>query len=184
LFDTPSWKMLQRGNAAPADGITALLGTAPREAHDFVPPEHAAAVRSHARLQWLLPLLRLSLAMVWIFTGIVSFGVFPVEDSYELLARTGVPTSWQPAMLFGAATFDLALGIATLWPLRRRRWLWWSQIGLILFYTAVISLRLPEFWLHPYGPLLKNLPMLAALLLLAMLETAGTAANTGTEAAR
>jgi hypothetical protein len=30
--------------------------------------------------------------------------------------------------------------------------------------------RLPEFWLHPYGPVLKNLPMLAALWLLLELE--------------
>ena len=30
-------------------------------------------------------------------------------------------------------------------------------------YTAIISWRLPEFWLHPYGPMTKNLPMLALL---------------------
>ena len=44
------------------------------------------------------------------------------------------------------------------------------QLALILFYTIVISFRLPEFWLHPYGPLLKNLPMLAAIWLLYELE--------------
>ena len=32
--------------------------------------------------------------------------------------------------------------------------------------------RLPEFWLHPHGPMLKNLPMLALLLLLWRLEPA------------
>jgi hypothetical protein len=34
----------------------------------------------------------------------------------------------------------------------------------------VIALRLPEFLLHPYGPLTKNLPMLAAIWLLYQLE--------------
>jgi hypothetical protein len=110
---------------------------------------------------------------VWIVTGMVSFGLFPREDSLDLLARAGVPDPLRAPMLYGAAAFDLLLGIATLWPMRRRRWLWALQAALILFYTAVITLRLPEFWLHPYGPVLKNLPMLALLWLLAELEPQG-----------
>jgi hypothetical protein len=93
-----------------------------------------------------------------------------VQESYTLLARAGVPVALQPLMLYGAAAFDLVLGVLTLWPLRRRRVLWLVQAGLILLYTAIITVRLPEYWLHPYGPVLKNLPILAALLLLAMLE--------------
>jgi len=45
-----------------------------------------------------------------------------------------------------------------------------AQIALIVGYTAIITARLPEFWLHPYGPVLKNLPMLAALWLLLEFE--------------
>jgi hypothetical protein len=97
-----------------------------------------------------------------------------VQDSYELLARTGVPPSLQPLMLYGAAGLDLLLGVLTLWPLRprARRRLWAAQALLIAFYTVLITWRLPEFWLHPYGPLSKNLPILAALALLAALEPA------------
>jgi hypothetical protein len=72
-------------------------------------------------------------------------------------------------MLYGAATFDLALGLGIL-LLARRRWLWLAQLGLIGFYTVVIAVKLPEFLLHPYGPLTKNLPMLAAIWLLYELE--------------
>jgi cell division protein FtsW (lipid II flippase) len=72
-------------------------------------------------------------------------------------------------MLYGAAGFDLALGLGTL-LLARRRWLWLLQIVLILFYSVVIAWKLPEFLLHPYGPLTKNLPMLAAIWLLYELE--------------
>jgi uncharacterized protein YbjT (DUF2867 family) len=169
-FDRAAWQMLQRGNEAPADATTALLGRAPREARRFIEPQHAAAHRHAARLAWLLPVLRLSLALVWIVTGVVSLGLYPVQQSYELLARAGVPPVLQPAMLYGAAAFDLVLGALTLWPMRDRRWLWWTQVGLILFYTAVITLKLPEFWLHPYGPVLKNLPILAVLLLLLALD--------------
>jgi hypothetical protein len=44
------------------------------------------------------------------------------------------------------------------------------QLALIGFYTIVIALRLPEFLVHPYGPLTKNLPMLAAIWLLVELD--------------
>ena len=44
------------------------------------------------------------------------------------------------------------------------------QIALIGFYSVIIAWRLPEFLLHPYGALTKNLPLLAALWLLYELE--------------
>ncbi|NML13501.1 SDR family oxidoreductase [Azohydromonas caseinilytica] len=179
LLDEDSWHMLQQGNAAPADDITRLLGRPPRPAQAFIPRARADAARAQARLAWTLWLLRLSLALVWLITAAVSYGLYPVQQSYELLARTGVPPALQPLMLYGAATFDLALGVLTLWPLRprARRWLWGTQAALIGFYTVLITWRLPEFWLHPYGPLTKNLPILAALALLAALEPRGSQAT-------
>ena len=168
-FDPETWQMLQRGNVAPVDATVALLGRRPRAPARFVAPEIAREVRSAALLAWLLPVVRVSIAAVWIVTGIVSLGVYPVAESYVLLARAGVGAALAPWALYGAALLDLGLGIATL-VLKRRRWLWLAQIALILGYTAIISVRLPEFWLHPYGPVLKNLPMLAALWLLFELE--------------
>jgi uncharacterized protein YbjT (DUF2867 family)/uncharacterized membrane protein YphA (DoxX/SURF4 family) len=173
LLDSERWQMLQRGNAAPAGPLTRLLGRPPRPVQAFVPSDAADAMRTEAQVQALLPLLRLSVALVWIVTGIVSLGVYPVEQSYELLARSGVPAALQPLALYGAALLDLALGVATLaaLPARWRQRLWLGQIVLIGAYTAIISVRLPEFWLHPYGPILKNLPMLALLLLLLVLDS-------------
>ena len=170
LLDSSSWRMLKRGSAASPDAMHALLGHAPRPVEEFIAPRSTASALDSARLAWLLPLMRVSLALVWIVTGIVSLGVYPFEQSYALLARAGVTPAWQPTMLYGAAIFDLLLGIATLWPSRHRRRVWTVQAALILFYTAVITLHLPEFWLHPYGPVLKNIPILAMLLTLYMLE--------------
>lgn len=167
LLDEEALRMLDRGNAADVSLTTQLIGHPPREVADFV--RDPAAERTQAKLGWLLPVLRLSIAAVWIITAIVSFGLYPVADSYALLARTGIPAPLQPLMLYGAATFDLALGLGILF-LARRRWLWLAQLGLIGFYTVVIAIRLPEFLLHPYGPLTKNLPMLAAIWLLYELE--------------
>jgi uncharacterized protein YbjT (DUF2867 family) len=169
LLDPESLGMLMRGNTGDAAPLRKLLGRPLRPAHQFIAESERDASRRLAGLLWLLPLLRLSIAAVWIVTGIVSLNAFPVEQSYSLLQRTGVPRSLAPLFLYSAAALDLVLGVASL-VLRRRRGLWLAQIALILVYTVIISIRLPEFWLHPYGPILKNLPMLAALLLLYQLE--------------
>ncbi|HEX5683323.1 MAG TPA: SDR family oxidoreductase [Ideonella sp.] len=173
LLDSESWKMLQRGNCGDASAITLLLGRSPRAVASFVEPACADAARYQALLGWLLPIARSSLALVWIVTAIVSVFVYPVDSSFDLLARTGVPEAWRPAALHGAAALDLLFGAAILFGPRRARWrpwLWRAQAGLIVFYTAVITWFLPEFWAHPYGPLLKNLPMLALIGIVAWLE--------------
>jgi len=171
-LDSDTWQMLQRGNVAPVDDTRRLLGHAPRPAAAFIAPEVAADLRRSAQLDGFVPVLRVSIAAVWIVTGIVSLGLYPVEDSYALLRRAGVEGALAPWALYGAALLDLALGIATLTLGRGqgRRWLWFGQIALIFGYTAIITLRLPEYWLHPYGPVLKNLPMLALLWLLFIVD--------------
>lgn len=167
MLDRDALAMLDRGNTADVAMTARLLGRAPRPVATFI--DDPAAERMQAKLRWLLPMLRASIAAVWIATAVVSFGLYPVELSYDLLARTGIPAALQPLMLYGAATFDLVLGLGIL-LLPKRRWLWLAQLALIGFYTLVIAIRLPEFLLHPYGPLTKNLPMLAAIWLLYELE--------------
>lgn len=167
LLDEEALRMLDRGNAGDVAMTTRLLGHPPRPVKEFIRDPRAEGTL--ARLGWLLPILRLSIAAVWIVTAIVSYGLYPAEASYQLLGRSGIPPALQPLMLYGAATFDLALGLGILF-LERRRWLWLAQLGLIGFYTVVIAIKLPEFLLHPYGPLTKNLPMLAAIWLLYELE--------------
>jgi hypothetical protein len=83
-------------------------------------------------------------------------------------------------MLYGAASLDLVLGaLVFVLAADARRWLWRTQAALIVVYSALIAWRLPGFWIHPYGPMLKNIPLLAGLVLLDTLEpterTRGTA---------
>lgn len=174
MISTDAIDMLERGNVAPVDAVTRWLGRAPRALSDE--PVDGERFGASARLQWLLPLLRVSVAAVWIWTAIVSAGLYPVAASAALLARVGAPAAWQTPLLYAAAALDFALGGLSLWwPVRlgRRARLWWCQIALIVFYTLLISWRMPEFWLHPYGPLSKNLPMIAVLIVLIQLDTRG-----------
>ena len=41
-----------------------------------------------------------------------------------------------------------------------------TRIREALAYTFILTLHLPGFWLHPFGPLAKNLPFLALIWLL------------------
>ena len=100
---------------------------------------------------------------MWIATAVVSLA-YPLSGSLALLARVGLTGDAALAALYGGAGLDLALGIAVL--ALRRRWVWTLQLVVVLGYTALVTLFLPEQWLHPFGPVLKNLPVLAAILLL------------------
>lgn len=163
-----SLRLLEAGSQADASATTALIGRAPRAPPAFIATGQESALRAEAALAWGRPLLRGAIALVWLATAAVSFGLYPADDSRALLAAVGVPAGLRSLLLYGAAGFDLVLGMLTL--VAPGRALWRAQIVLMLFYMAVIAWRLPGFWLHPFGPLTKNLPMLAALLLLDALE--------------
>lgn len=109
-------------------------------------------------------LIRYSLAVVWIITGVMSLGIYPQQDSLALLARIGILGTPALAALYLGSTVDIAAGILTLFT--HSKTLWKAQALLVLIYTLVISVWLPEFWLHPFGPVLKNLPILTLLWLL------------------
>lgn len=134
-----------------------------------MPEPSSSTDRTQAKLARPLAVLRISLAFVWLATAAVSAGLYPVEDSYALLVRSGAPADLAPLLMYGAAGFDLLMGLGIL-LLPRRRPLWLAQLGLIGFYTIYIAFRLPEFLFHPFGPLTKNIPMLAAIWLMAELD--------------
>lgn len=161
--------MLQRGSCADPHGFAALLNRAPLAPEDFAPT--ARKIRNSLILRDGFLVLRYSIALLWIATGIISLGIYPIESSKLLLARVGIPSLWQEPLLYMAAALDVLLGLATLFA-RRLRILWWTQLFTIFFYSAIIAWKLPEFWLHPYAPMLKNIPLLAAIYLMMRWENA------------
>ena len=130
---------------------------------------HMNYVSSEA-LDRMARLLRSSVSFMWLMSGIVSLLPHSTGASLDLLRHIGVPASLAPVLLIGAAVVDIALGLLTLLP-RRVPFLWTAQILLVLVYTTIISVFLPQLWLEPFGPVVKNVPILALLLLLRQLET-------------
>lgn len=167
LLTPETLNMLLRGNVADAEPTRAQLGRAPRAVTAFAA---SLDVRT-AHLRYLFTLMRLSIAFVWIYSGVVSLWVFPLSESYALLARVGLHGIAAGVALYGAALADLALGAATLWT--RTSWIWPLQLLLIGTYSVIIAFALPEFWQHPFAPLAKNLPMMAGILMLWIMEQHG-----------
>lgn len=109
-------------------------------------------------------LTRAVLAIVWVVTGILSLGIFPQQESLALLEQVGLQGEIALVALYSSASLDVFLGILTLaYP---SRMLWRVQATLVIAYSVIITFYLPWYWLHPFGPLLKNLPILLLLWLL------------------
>lgn len=107
---------------------------------------------------------RLVIGAVWLVTGALSLGIYPQADSLQLLGRVGLQGTAAVVSLHLATTLDILLGLLTIFRPGKR--LWQIQAMLIVAYTLIITLRLPEFWLHPFGPILKNLPIFLLLWML------------------
>lgn len=159
-----TWRMLQQGSAGDAAGFEQWIGRAPRGLVSFIRGDDAERLAGRALREWQFPLLRLSLAAVWFTAALVTVFIHPRADSLAMLARTGLTGTAGALALYGSAALDFLLGIATLF--RPRRSTWMAQALLILAYSAIIAVALPEWLSHPFGPIVKNLPMLAILVVL------------------
>ena len=105
-----------------------------------------------------LLLARAVLAIIWLVTGILSLGVFPQQESLALLKQAGLHGTDALVALYGAAGLNIVLGVLTVvYPTRM---LWRVQAMLVLAYSVIITFSLPQYWLHPFGAILKNLPVL------------------------
>lgn len=169
-FDREILLMLKTGNSADPMPYAAILGRMPRDidtALDACPA--CDADRQAARLFFVRPLLRWSLGLMWVATGIVSFGLYPVADSLRLLNAIGLDGIRADAALYGGAGLDLVLGLFLLLGIQPK------AVGYLMLATMVtftgLATGLPtEYWLHPFAPLLKNLPIAAAILAMIALE--------------
>lgn len=166
-----SLAMLQAGNTGDPAPLGALLGRPPRRLDAALADEPAGTGDLwQARLLPLRPFLLATLALMWIGTGILSLGIWPVEDSLQLLARVGLDGIAANVALYGAALLDLVLGLALL-SRRLVRLALIAQLVVMSGFTVIITAFLPDWWLHPFGPVLKNVPVFAATCVALALES-------------
>ncbi len=160
LASADAMAMLEAGSTADATAATRIIGRPLRDPADFFDRATANLLRMPAQWAQWLTLMRLSLAILWLGTAWVSLFGWPRADSHAMLAELGLSGAFAEAALWSSALLDALFG-AGLLLLRRRRWLYLAQMLLVCAYTVLISVGLPELWLHPFGPVLKNIPLLA-----------------------
>jgi uncharacterized protein YbjT (DUF2867 family) len=164
-----SVRQLQYGNVGAVADFTRLTGIRPRAMDDAL-RAHPAQVqdRWHARLYFVRPLLRLSLAALWLLSGAIGL-LQPATNILPTLGALGVAPAMAPLVAGLACAADLAIGVGVLARWRPAR-LAAIQLAMVIGYTVVLTVAAPVLWLDPFGPLLKNLPIVAAILALAALE--------------
>ncbi|GKT18380.1 DoxX-like family protein [Acidovorax sp. SUPP2522] len=108
--------------------------------------------------------LRASLVLVWLGTALAS-AIESQGQGRDLLVRGGLQSeAWIQALVWDGIAADTAIGLA-LW-LRPGRATDALALALMGVMTVVATVLLPALWLDPLGPLLKNLPIAAILVVL------------------
>lgn len=113
--------------------------------------------------------LRWSLAAVWLWTAGVSLWELNGASRQLLLEAGWHNAEGIQAVIISGALLDGLLGLALL--RYDRAWVYFAALGATVAMTVLGTWLLPGLWLHPLGPLLKNLPIVALLWALAQEST-------------
>lgn len=164
--------MLEHGNLGQPDALERMrerLGLTPRTLERALAeaPSHTQD-RWHARLYFMLPTLRITLALLWLASGVVGWWL---PAGAVVTAADGGPLSADASLTLARATATLDLLLGALCLLRwRPRWVLTGMLLMLLGYTAGIGSMWPTHWLDPLGGLMKNLPLVAAIAVLLATE--------------
>lgn len=111
-------------------------------------------------------ILRMALASVWLLTALVSWR-HPQAQSLSLIEQIGLTGNIARYALHAGIIVDAVMGVLTLLHLHAmQKWLWPAQGMVIITYSIIIAIYLPEYAWHPFGILIKNIPLLAMLWIL------------------
>ena len=97
------------------------------------------------------------LSFIWLMSGISTLISF--EVSQDLISSLPINTQWADILIIAAALGDIALGLLLL-VAKLRRWIIMLQISVILMYSMIILVFMPELYLHPFTPIIKNMAMM------------------------
>ena len=172
VYSRDTLALLERGNVAPRNAASTLLGRTPStlaEGLAATPPD--AAIALEVRLAPpVRTALRAALAFLWIYTAAVS-AIWPHDSGVlELLARCGFIGRAGWLALLASCTLNASLGIATL--RRPTVALYAVQMGAVVGYTLCAAINVPQLTIDHCGPLAKNALLLASIAIL-WLDAAG-----------
>jgi len=163
-INSTTYKMLSYDNISDVKPFIKTVGFTPSAIQENLTREPSSVQdRWHAHLYFLNPLLRISLGLIWVLSGIIPVFFAQHPEIYDIFNKIGVTGILATLCFYGSTLLDVLLGLATL-ANYKLKWIGCFQIFLIIFYTLVISFLLPEYWLDPFGAIMKNVPLVFATL--------------------
>jgi uncharacterized protein YbjT (DUF2867 family) len=168
--NTTAVEMMQYDNIATPEEVDEL-----KKSISFAPRGFSQALletpsqvqdRWHARLYFAKPLLQYSLAFIWLWVAFAALFISSHKESYALLSQAGITHSASQIILFyGSCLINGALGCCILlnYKLKLTGAL---SIAAMLFYMIFVTFYLPMLWWDPLFSIAKNIPLIAATLIM------------------
>lgn len=100
----------------------------------------------------------LAIAFLWIWTAIVSLIAW--DHSYALMQEIGANHMMSALGIWTGAIVDLVLGLA-IFSKKYRKKVIVLQMVIVFTYMLILTIFSPHHWLHPFGVLSKNIPLIA-----------------------
>jgi hypothetical protein len=158
--------MLERGSVPMLNATAGLLGRAPTAMSQGLavsPPEPMLDLRVQLSPA-VMAGARVAVAFMWIYTALVSAWLPQESGVLQLLARCGFEGSAGVVALAFSCALNVTLGWLCLY--RATPWAMALQVAAVLGYTTMAAFHMPELTIDHCGPLVKNLPLLALIMLL------------------
>lgn len=102
-----------------------------------------------------------SLAFLWGFTGLTSV-FFSPEIGYEILASANITGSLAQVAIYAGGALDIMLGVWLITAVNTKLCCI-VQVSVIAIYTVLLTFIDASFWLHPFGVITKNIPIIVLI---------------------
>lgn len=102
-----------------------------------------------------------SLAFVRLFTDLTST-YFVSEIGYDILANANITGTMADFSVYAGGTLDIVLGLWLLSSVKIKLCCT-VQVATIALYTIILTVIDASFWLHPFGSITKNIPILVLI---------------------
>ena len=99
-----------------------------------------------------------AIVFIWVWSGISS--IIAMDESYKLMGAITSNHQVSAILIFLGSFADIILGFAVLNKTIRKKVLI-LQLLFIVTYTLILTVFAPFYWIHPFGVLSKNIPIIA-----------------------
>ncbi len=100
----------------------------------------------------------MAVSFIWIWSGISS--LISWDESLEIMNEIGANNQFAILFIWLGSLVDIVLGIAV-FAKKYRKKIILIQLLVMGIYMLILTVFAPHYWLHPFGVLSKNIPLIA-----------------------